>query len=180
MGRQGVGMYMVYVEVRRCSDTLIYRPSELTYLDQPGRCAAVGILHEKETEPDLAATMPSPHSPSNELLEPDESSELPWVLRQPSWFSDYRFVDRLDDYACESKLGRRAITFVAPNHLQSIEAYVNTLPGRYGLRGLRFCGNPQMGTVLLGEWEDGRSRALPEHQMSIDSEWAALLITTLA
>ena len=63
---------------------------------------------------------------------------------------------------------RRAFTWIEPVCLQRVEAYISTVPGRYGLKALRFRGDRRMGMVLLGDWHEGRAK--PGLQQTMDFE----------
>lgn len=126
--------------------------------------AAIGIIHDE----DQRYKPPHPGlKPSIELFQDDPDTELAWILK-PSWPPGARFQEDFDRDLYQGLLVRRAATVIVPEHLVSIEAYTNTNPGRYGLRALRFRGHAEMGTVLLGDWDEERVRSIPEHRMLID------------
>ncbi len=145
---------------RRCADRV-----------QPDRCETIGVIH------DVATGSPAPHAskhaplPVSEISMRDTETDLEWATEPKRLPVGYRLCR-------ESRFGlgegmlleppRRAFTLFEPCHLLEVDAYVNPVSGRYGLKALRFQGQAEMGTVLLGDWQERHARPMPDRSMSID------------
>lgn len=71
----------------------------------------------------------------------------------------------------ESKGGHtRSFTLFEPDLLLGVDAYVNDVPGRFGLKALKFRGSPEMGEILLGDWQDEFARPTQMQRMLIDGK----------
>ncbi|KAI9884088.1 MAG: DNA-directed RNA polymerase I subunit rpa49 [Watsoniomyces obsoletus] len=137
----------------------------LAYLD-PRQCGAVGIIQDRAAGTHenymMALDVPFGGFPSG-----DPGMDIQWVENPPSLPGGYHLQEDFSSDSYPSEQTRRAFTLIEPPDLRRIEAYVNTYPGRYGLKALRFSGDPRMGPVLLGEWED-EFHPSPEQTMIIE------------
>lgn len=135
----------------------------------------MGIIHDFDNGIGNFNEYPTPQLvPSPSSLQGSEPGwDLSWDMKQSLWPSNYRLVENFKRELYPYELVKRAATFVNPENLQSIEAYVNTASGRYGLKGLRFRGNPTMGTVLLGDWREERVQSVAEHRMLLDGTFVS-------
>jgi len=101
-------------------------------------------------------------------FERDEATGLNWACDPKELPKDYRFYTDVEaeEYPEESA-PQRAYSLMSPEHLEKLESYVNTVPGRYGLKALRFHGNPKMGLVILGDWQEQFARPTGDQTMYI-------------
>ncbi|KAI9677422.1 MAG: DNA-directed RNA polymerase I subunit rpa49 [Caeruleum heppii] len=109
------------------------------------------------------------------LLEPgemfvairDTETDLDWVMSPKSLPRGYRFTplpERLDAIIPGA---RRAFCLIQPEYLQEMEAFVNTYPGRYGLKAIRFSGCARMSPAILGDWQDSYAKPSAGERMLI-------------
>jgi hypothetical protein len=89
---------------------------------------------------------------------------------------DYRFCTDVEseDYP-EDPAPQRAYSLFSPEHLEKLDSYVNTVPGRYGLKALRFHGNQRMGVVILGDWQERFASPTEDQTMHIEGTSSVLL-----
>ncbi|KAH0544413.1 hypothetical protein FGG08_001439 [Glutinoglossum americanum] len=118
----------------------------------PEKYDSIGILHEKSRNGGAQVLLKAPDISSPET---DAVTGLGWVCSPKHLPKDHRFCTDVEneDYP-EDPAPQRAYTLFLPEHLEKLESYVNTVPGRYGLKALKFHGNSKMGVVILGEWQE--------------------------
>ncbi|KAH0557159.1 hypothetical protein GP486_005053, partial [Trichoglossum hirsutum] len=134
-GRKAVGIYMAFSKV-------------------PEKCDSIGILHEKSKG--LITKQVPPQAPDQSNLKIDEATNLNWACDPKDIPRGYRFcTDVESEEYPEDPAPQRAYSLFLPEHLEKLDSYVNTVPGRYGLKALRFHGNQKMGVVILGDWQEG-------------------------
>ncbi|KAI9839085.1 MAG: hypothetical protein M1838_004400 [Thelocarpon superellum] len=149
----------------------------LTYSD-PERCDSIGIIHNEaaghQTRGPGSKVVPPPPS---EVPMHDPTTDLEWAVNP-------RHVPKA--YDVESGLffqhrirwaPQRAYTLFEPGRLQHVDAYLNTVRGRYGLKALRFRGDGSMGTILLGDWQVRFARLTGSHIMSIAGAAGERIVT---
>ncbi len=138
---------------------------------QPRHCAVIGVIQDKETRPIEDYPMPLA-VPFIGLPNGEPAIDLEWAENPPSPPAGYRLSEDFSSDSDQSGSTQRAFTLIEPVHLRRIEACVNTYPGRYGLKALRFSGNRRMGPVLLGDWTEEDPPA-PEHTMIIEGVFSS-------
>ena len=125
---------------------------------QPRHCNAVGLIHDVangggEDLTMLPITPPDSSLPENYVRSwPDLAPDSEVML------SKHRLSKALNSENGPYDLTRPATTLVDSGNLELIEAHINTVPGRYGLKALRFSGNRRMGTVMVGDWQGERAK----------------------
>lgn len=136
----------------------------------------MGIIHDDAANvpsvSNLAAPEFLPDYPSAEELETDPETGYRWAM-DPALPPDYERSDSLVAYegTKEKSKPQRGTTIIDAHNLERIDAFINTVPGRYGVKALRFIGNRRMGTVVLGDWQDDYARAPAVHSMSIKGQF---------
>ncbi|KAI9824763.1 MAG: hypothetical protein M1832_001591 [Thelocarpon impressellum] len=150
-GRKVVGIYMAYSD--------------------PDRCDIIGVIHDEASgiSAHRAVNKPGPQ-PLCELSKRDTETDLEWAMDTKSLPAGYQLSRDLRFGFGSDRLSeppRRAFALFEPRHLLRVDAYVNPVSGRYGLKALRFDGEPEMGTVLLGDWQVQHARPTRERTMSI-------------
>ncbi|KAI9768469.1 MAG: hypothetical protein M1840_004878 [Geoglossum simile] len=153
-GRKAVGIYMAF--------------------SNPDNCTSIGILHEKSQSRVLQQVPPKALDKTS--FEKDETTGLDWACDPKDLPSDYRFCTdvEVEEYP-EEPAAQRAYSLLSPEHLEKLESYVNTVPGRYGLKALKFHGNPKMGVVILGDWQEEFARPTEGQTMCIQAAAASAL-----
>ena len=135
----------------------------MAYSD-PDCCDVLGIIHDQGCSThDLDKAAPSPPSAQTK----DVNTELDWAVdpRHLPARCSLTTQSRFDDVI--KPRPHRAFSVFEPQQLESIEAFVNPVRGRYGLKALRFQGQRRMGTVLLGDWQARFARPSAEQTMHI-------------
>lgn len=145
---------------------------------QPDLCFRIGIIHDVRTSisnPHAHAHLHSsdhallktPLFPPGETLQPDVDTDLDWAISPRHLPPDFRLsVDLNASHgSCTSvdssrRVVMRAYSIVSAGSLQGIDADVNQVRGRFGLKALRFRGDATMYEVLLGEWRPRTLRTI--------------------
>ncbi|KAI9891305.1 MAG: hypothetical protein M1814_002818 [Vezdaea aestivalis] len=108
-------------------------------------------------------------------------------LRDYKWATDINLLDfafapaaRFRDLAVGQTIlpqPKLAHIIIFPKSLRKIEAYVNNKPSHYGLKALKFHGDPQMSTVVLGDWQDQFAEPSSNEMMTIDGCGGERIVT---
>jgi hypothetical protein len=145
---------------------------------QPEQCETIGIIHDDSSRH-------SPHRKQRPLMKPaplprceishrDAQTDMDWIT-DPEYLqtgciisNDLNSYPDAQQQANRRPVLQRAYTLFEPEHLCSIEPYVNRVSGRFGLKALRFSGTRQMGTTLLGDWQSQYATASQRQAMHIN------------
>ncbi|KAI9784014.1 MAG: hypothetical protein M1816_001096 [Peltula sp. TS41687] len=133
----------------------------------------VGIIYAPAGESrkdDLGLPLPPPPPNRNPLTRGVDAITVDWTLDSHFPLSDHVVAKSIGEglsAIAAKKFRRPATTHVTPRHLEHVEAYVNTVQGRYGLKALRFHHNRRTGPKMLGDWQEERARPIPEQKMQI-------------
>lgn len=109
--------------------------------------------------------------PAGDLSKRDIATDLDWAIDPKYVPSHYARADDLDFHATLTSRPQRAYTLIDPAGLATIEAYLNPVSGRFGLKALRFDGDARHGCMLLGDWQSRHARPTREQTMTIDGRW---------
>lgn len=142
----------------------------------------VGIIHDEAFAHD-EDPLAFPLTPPNSGLCPNEEATkfLDWSRDTKDLPLDYRVSKSIGTGVtaiAAGKFRRPVHTLIDPANLEYVEAYVNTVPGRYGIKALRFQGTRIMGTVLLGDWREERARPIAQQKMQIRGAFVSRLPKT--
>lgn len=140
-------------------------------IGKPRHFDTVGIIYDKAVgNGEDALVFPLTPPNSSTLTYEEAAISLDWTV-DPNYLPPDHLVSKSvgDGPAAitERKFVPPANTLVDPENLELIEAYVNTVHGRYGIKALRFHGTRRMGTKLLGNWQEERARPVPQQKMRI-------------
>ncbi|KAI9807362.1 MAG: hypothetical protein M1833_000105 [Piccolia ochrophora] len=134
-GRKALGIYMGYSE--------------------PDYCDSIGLLYDNATSNHLDFVFPDPPlKPNYDLRQQHPDTGLWWGTNPSALPKDYRLTPMVGLDPLTAPRPFHAFTLLDPPNLERIDAYVNTVPGRFGLKALKFRGNRRMGTTVLGDWQD--------------------------
>ncbi|KAI9762626.1 MAG: hypothetical protein M4579_000244 [Chaenotheca gracillima] len=141
-GRKAVGIFMAY--------------------SRPDECESVDIIHDEAKDEQF----PMP-TRTHLLLDPTEMSRRESMADRHEFPFNYRLSP---EFGAQEGRSQRASTVFEPEHLEKIEAFVNSTPGRFGLKGLKIIGNRRMGTVILNDWQDAYVSAVEHLTLMIDGK----------
>ncbi|KAI9841388.1 MAG: hypothetical protein M1837_000720 [Sclerophora amabilis] len=156
-GRKAVGVYMAF--------------------SKPNECEAIGVIHEEADRSHSTSVVKAPSLlPSSEVSRRDFATELEWVTDPQDLPPNHRLSSDIGmQEVCDPAL-QRAFTVFAPDQLNKIEAFVNSISGRFGLKGLRFIGSRHMGTVILNDWQDQYATSVEDLSLNINGSGGERII----
>ncbi|KAI9805157.1 MAG: hypothetical protein M1825_000991 [Sarcosagium campestre] len=122
---------------------------------KPTECDNLGIIYNDGVGGDFETTLvEEPPIPAGEILQQDPDTCLYWATNKSSLPRNCTLTPVIGPESHLTPTPLRAFCLLAPHDLQRIDAYLHTVPGRFGLKALKIQGSRRMGTAILGDWQD--------------------------